>query len=76
MTEQRFRITMLVVAAVFIVPMVVAIAYAILSQPPAVETLYTIPAPALIYEPPGYTYPSDDGPSINEGCTASDCCAH
>ncbi len=30
-----------------------------------VETLYTIPAAALIYEP-----------SINEGCVADECCAH
>jgi hypothetical protein len=52
------------VAAAFVVPMVVAMVYAV-SQSPVVDTLYTIPAAALIHEA-----------AINEGCTASDCCAH
>ena len=64
MTERQFRVTMLTVAAAFVVPMVVAMVYAV-SQSPAIETLYTIPAAALIHEA-----------AINEGCTASDCCAH
>ena len=75
MTDLQFRIAILGVnAAIFMA--LITIAVAITMPTPTVKTLYTIPAPALVYEPPGYVYPSDEGPSINEGCIASDCCAH
>lgn len=64
MTEQQFRITIGAIAIGATTIMVVVLLTAMATTPP-LKMLHLMPAGELVVDA-----------AINEGCTASDCCAH